>query len=102
MENTEGDMVSEFIANETNEGDDPRYPYTYAADLIRMTAGYNKDDTKITRLDASLIRQLISKVMGLNDWDVADQLATYYLDNQDEISDKAVREFMDTKKRMGE
>jgi hypothetical protein len=82
--------------------DDPRYPYTYAADLIRMTAGYGIGGTKISRSDASAVRQLISKVMDLNDWDVADQLASYYLDNKCEISDTAIREFMAAKKKEGE
>jgi len=83
-------------------GADPRYPYTYAADVIRMTAGYTKGGTKISRSDASAIRQLISKVMGLNDWDVADQLASYYLDNQDKITDTATKDFMAAKREEGD
>jgi hypothetical protein len=92
-------VVTEIDNVEEDEGDDPRYPYTYAADLMRMTIGYNEEGAKISRLDASLLRQLISKVMDLNDWDVADQLATYYLDIQQELTDKAVRKFMAAKKK---
>ena len=73
--------------------EDPRFPYTHAADLIRMTAGYNKGGTKISRSDASAIRQLIAKIVGMDDWVVADLLATYYLDNQDNIIDKATTDF---------
>jgi hypothetical protein len=73
-----------------DDGDDPRYPYTYAADVIRMKAGHTYGGTKISRSDASRIRQLISKVTGLNDFDVADQLASYYLDNQDAITDESI------------
>jgi len=83
-------------------GADPRYPYTYSADLIRMVGGYNKNGTKLSRADASAIRQLIVKVMDLNDWDVADELASYYLDNEEEITDAAVKRFVALKKLKGE
>jgi len=73
--------------------EDPRFPYTYAADLIRMTAGYDKDGTKISRGDASAIRQLIAKILGFDDWVVADLLAIYYLENHDSLIDRATTDF---------
>ncbi len=34
---------------------DTRYPYTYAADYVRILAGYRDYDPKLSRSDASLI-----------------------------------------------
>ena len=53
--------------------DDTRYPYTYAADLIRMIP-----DAKLSRSEASRIRQTIAKVIGMDDEELAKKLADYY------------------------
>jgi hypothetical protein len=73
---------------------DTRYPYTYAADYIRSIAGYNKEGTKLSRLDASQIRSVIAKVIGWNDELLASKLADYYKENEDEIVFKSVNEMI--------
>lgn len=61
--------------------DDGRYPYTYAADLIRTKAGYHEDGSgiKLSRSDASKIRQLFAKILDIPDEELAKKLADYYL-----------------------
>lgn len=58
---------------ETKE--DVRYPYTYACDFIRNFAGYNEHGTKISRSDASTIRQGIAFAIGMEDKKLAELLA---------------------------
>ena len=59
----------------------PRYPYTYAADHLRLLVGpgANGISCKISRSDASLIRREIAEVMGVPDKEVAEKLADRYL-----------------------
>ena len=71
---------------------DQRYPYTYAADFIRILAGYGKDGTKISRADASKIRQGISAALKLDDEELAKKLADYYVANEDSLSEDAAKE----------
>jgi hypothetical protein len=73
---------------------DTRYPYTYACDLIRSAVGYNESGSKISRSDASKIRELFAKVTGLDDTYLADKLADYYIANEEEITDAGVAEFL--------
>jgi len=71
--------------------EDKRYPYTYAADYIRSIAGYNEQcSTKLSRSDASQIRQKISEILEIDDDLVARKIADYYLKNRDEIDNKSV------------
>jgi hypothetical protein len=72
---------------------DTRYPYTYSCDLIRHIAGYNKEGTKLSRSDASKIRELFSKIIGYEDEKLAICLADYYLANH-ELMDKEDVELM--------
>ncbi len=72
---------------------DTRYPYTYACDLIRSIAGYNKDGTKLSRSDAAQIREIFAKVTGLVDVYLAEKLADYYLAHEKEIHDKSYEDF---------
>lgn len=81
-----------------NKIDDLRYPWTYAADFIRMLSGYDEEGVKLSRSNASLIRRKISEIMGLDDKYMAEQLADYFLKNQDGITDTAVKEFMNARK----
>lgn len=74
--------------------DDPRYPYTHCADLIRSIAGYSNGSTKISRADASEIRQLFSKVFDMDDELVASELADYYLEHKEELSEKCVNDIL--------
>lgn len=73
--------------------EDTRYPYTYAADYIRSIAGYHENGTKLSRSDASQIRQVIANIIGLDDNVLACKLADYYQANEDEIIQKSVNEF---------
>jgi hypothetical protein len=73
--------------------EDTRYPYTYACDLIRSIAGCNKEGTKLSRSDASLIRELFSTVTGIHDKDLAEKLADYYKANEKDIIEYAVTQF---------
>lgn len=57
---------------------DSRYPYTYAADAIREIAGYKDGSTKLSRYDAVQIRQHISKLLGIDDEDLAKLIADKY------------------------
>jgi hypothetical protein len=76
--------------------EDPRYPYTYAADYLRAVAGYNNTGTKISRADASRLCRAITDIAGIgNEW-LAQQLADYYLSHQDDITEKSVAEFQRT------
>ena len=55
---------------------DSRFPYTYSCDFIRALSGYNSKGTKLSRSDASQIRQGIAKAIGMNDEELAILLAT--------------------------
>ena len=72
---------------------DSRYPYTYAADYIRSLAGYNKDGTKLSRGDASHIRQQISIILNMDDNALACKLADYYKMHEDSITEESVKQF---------
>jgi hypothetical protein len=64
---------------------DTCYPNTYACDYIRSLAGYDKGSTKISRSDASAIRQGIARAIGMEDDELARKLADYAKKNEDEI-----------------
>lgn len=74
--------------------EDGRYPYTYACDLIRGYAGYGKDGTKISRSDASQIRQGIAEIIGMPDEELAKKLAYHYVFNEESLTEKSVRDFL--------
>jgi hypothetical protein len=80
--------------------DDGRYPYTYAADLIRTKAGYCDDGsgTKLSRSDASQIRQLFSEILGIPDEELAKKLADYYKVHEEELTVKGTASFLETLK----
>ncbi len=73
---------------------DTRHPYTYSADLIRLTAGYNKEGTKLSRSDAARIKSLIAEILGLDEELLASKLADYYLENKESLTQKGVEEFI--------
>jgi hypothetical protein len=81
-----------------NKIDDPRYPWTHSADFIRMLSGYDEEGVKLSRSNATLIRRKISKIMGLDDRYVAERIADYFLENQEEITNTAVKEFGNARK----
>ncbi|MCB4358462.1 hypothetical protein [Quatrionicoccus australiensis] len=71
---------------------DGRYPYTYAADYVRGLAGYTEGGTKLSRSDASQVRQGIAKAIGVDDKELAEKLARYYLNNQDVLGDESAKQ----------
>ena len=73
---------------------DARYPYTYACDLIRGWAGYNREGTNLSRSDASKIKSGFAEVLGIDDEELAKKLADYYKANENEITERAVNEFI--------
>jgi len=73
--------------------EDTRYPYTYACDLIRIYGGYGVNGTNLSRSDASQIRELFSKVLRINDKELAEKLADYYKNNEDAITKEGTKEF---------
>ena len=73
------------------EKTDNRYPYTYACDLIRIRAGYGNSGTKLSRSDASQIRELFSKVLNIPDVEVANKLADYFKKNEEQLAEEAIK-----------
>lgn len=74
--------------------EDSRYPYTYACDLIRMVAGYSSAGSKLSRLDASLIRTKIAEIIEMDDEELAIKLADYFKENEEKLTNDGVNEFM--------
>ena len=72
---------------------DTRYPDTYACDLIRSVV-YNAYGTKLSRSDASEIREMFSSVLRIGDEELAEMLADYYLENHEAISRKSAEAFL--------
>jgi hypothetical protein len=73
---------------------DTRYPYTYAADFVRGLAGYGEGGTKLSRSDASQVRQGIADALGMDDAELARKLADYYKANEATLTEKAMRSFL--------
>lgn len=69
--------VSDRMIEDQANGGDTRYPYTYACDFIRAIPAKADDGitVKLSRGDASLIRQRIAEVIGWDDEDLANALA---------------------------
>lgn len=72
---------------------DSRYPYTYACDYIRAFGGHRHEGTKLSRSDASQIRQAIANAIGMDDEELAKKLADYYKANEDALTEKSVQAF---------
>lgn len=73
---------------------DTRYPYTYACDLIRMIAGHEGLSCKLSRSDASQIRELFATVIGIEDETLATMLADYYKKNQEQIESETLHKIL--------
>ena len=59
-----------------------RYPYTYAADYVRIKM-WEMNGIQLSRSDASRVRHIIGEALGLDDKEVAEKLAeTYLLSNE--------------------
>lgn len=72
---------------------DSRHLYTYACDYIRSLTGYNEKGTKISRSDASRIRQGIAEALDMSDELLAIHTAEFYLEHEEDITKKSVNEF---------
>lgn len=59
---------------------DTSYPYTYAADYLRMKIGDDYGKGLISRAAAAHAKALIAEVMGIDEREVACKLADAYLD----------------------
>lgn len=73
---------------------DSRYPYTYAADLIRSFAGHNESGLVLSRADAAAIKSGIAKAIGMDENLLASKLADYYLANSDMIEKRNLERMM--------
>ena len=78
---------------------DSRYPYTYACDLIRTKGGYDSTGTRLSRSNASQIRQLFAKVLDIPDDELARKLADYYLSNQEGVTADGFMQFQRAQKQ---
>lgn len=66
---------------------DSRYPYTYACDYLRAYGGADKGGVKMSRSEASAVREAVAKAIGMTDEELAKKLADYYNEHEEEISD---------------
>jgi hypothetical protein len=73
---------------------DSRYPYTYACDFVRMKAGYGPEGLKMSRSEASIVRQEIAKAINMEDAKLAEALADHYLTNQQSIDEESTRRLL--------
>jgi hypothetical protein len=77
----------------------PRYPYTYAADVIRMVGPHERVERegdppmrtpKLSRSDASELQEGLAPVLRVERHELAEMLADYYLAHETELLDAAV------------
>jgi hypothetical protein len=59
-----------------------RYPYTFAADYLRMKVGNDYGNGLISRSAASQVRGLIAKAIGLDDAYIAQKLADLFIKDE--------------------
>ena len=65
----------------------PRYPYTYAADAVRNFA---KTEHFLSRGDAAQVYKAIAKSIDMPDHEMAERLADYYLEHENELVDASM------------
>lgn len=65
---------------------DPRYPYTYADDLIRSLPLPSGGSVSLSRSDAAQIREGIAKALDMHEHRLAMRLADYYKANEEAIT----------------
>jgi elongation factor P hydroxylase len=70
---------------------DSRYPYTHACDYLRQFGGVDRDGVRLSRSDASKIRQAVAKAIGMDDEELAKKLADYAQANDAELSEAHMR-----------
>jgi len=82
---------------QVDKENDGRYPYTYSADLIRMIVGYDEHGTILSRSDASNLKSKIAEIIGMDERELACKLADYFLENEEDISNNATKDFLRVK-----
>ena len=73
---------------------DSRHPYTYACDYIRVFGGYGSGGVKLSRSDASQIRQAVAVAIGMDDALLAEKLADYYKANEQALSEQNAKRLL--------
>lgn len=73
---------------------DGRYPYTYACDYIRRLGECDSNGVRISRSEASQIREGIAKAIGMDDAELARKLADFSNENEVEISKRNMQKLM--------
>lgn len=68
---------------------DSRYPYTHACDYLRAFGGMDKGGVRLSRSDASQIRQAVAVAIGMSDEDLAKKLADYYQANEEALTQQS-------------
>lgn len=67
-----------------------RYPYTYAADLVKMFGPSEGVSPVLDRSTASQLYKAIGHALGISERVMAESLADYYLANEDELVQRAI------------
>lgn len=70
----------------------PRYPHTYADDLLRILVNRSSDGVKMTRTQSRTVRDAVAAV--LDDTTVAEKFADYYLEHEQELVAAALDSIM--------
>lgn len=92
-----GFEINEIMSSEENQNEDAsgqsaltdglaadtHYPYTYAADYLRMKIGDDYGKGLISRGAAAHAKSLIAQVTGIDERDIACKLADAYLAEQE-------------------
>jgi len=71
-----------------------RYPYTYASDYLRQFGGMDKSGVRLSRSDASQIREAVAKALGMDDEELAKKLADYYVANEESLGEAHCKKLM--------
>ena len=74
------------------EQNDKRYPYTYAADYVRLVAGHGSDGAKLSRSDAARLTEKIAAAQGVAKEDLSKALADAYLREGNDLAGQAAQE----------
>ncbi len=61
---------------------DTRYPYTYAADFLRMKVGDDYGKGLISRAAASQMISVTAKALGVESVEISKKLADAYIDEE--------------------
>ena len=73
---------------------DPRYPHTYAADLIRTAAECDRDGCRMSRSEAASAISIVADALDMDRDDLCRKLADYYSSNETEITKNVLARFL--------